>query len=57
MMTAGNMQKFDFKLRKPKIAKVYQFRINHKYRAFGIFREEENETIFIVTHISDHQDF
>ncbi len=33
-LLAGFPQKFDFKLRKPKTAQVYQFRINQKYRAF-----------------------
>jgi hypothetical protein len=40
MIIGGFPQKFDFKLRKPKIEKVYQFRINKKYRAFGFFRYE-----------------
>lgn len=33
-LIAGHIQKFDFKLRKPKTAQIYQFRINQKYRAF-----------------------
>lgn len=57
MMLQGHFQKFDFKLRKPKLAQVYQFRINQKYRAFGIFREENEKIFFLVTKISDHQDF
>lgn len=31
---AGRAQKLDFKLRQPKNAGIYQFRINQKYRAF-----------------------
>ena len=53
-----NRQKLDFKLRQPKKYEVYQFRINKKYRAFWIFRETEKYgKIFLVTEISDHQDF
>ena len=40
MLIDGFPQKFDFKLRKPKIEEVYQFRINKKYRVFGFFRYE-----------------
>ena len=50
-------QKYDFKFRKPKNAGIYQFRINQKYRAFGFFEEEDGKAIFVVTYISDHQDF
>lgn len=54
-------QKFiniDFKLRQPKKFKVYQFKINKKYRWFWVFRNiSEKWKIFIVTKISDHQDF
>lgn len=57
MISSGYLQKFDFKLRQPKISQVYQFRINQKYRAFGTFREENDKTVFVVTQISDHQDF
>lgn len=35
MLLAGYPQKFDFKIREPKEAEIYQFRINQKYRAFG----------------------
>ena len=48
----------DFKLRQPKKYEVYQFRINKKYRAFWIFRDTINfGKVFVVTEISDHQDF
>lgn len=48
----------DFKMRQPKKYEVYQFRINKKYRAFWIFRNTKKYwKIFIVTEISDHQDF
>ncbi len=48
----------DFKLRQPKKYEVYQFKLNKKYRGFWVFRKlKNNETIFIVTKISDHQDF
>ena len=57
MILAWNMQKFDFKLRKPKNEWVYQFRINQKYRAIWYFRENTERKVFIVTKISDHQDF
>ena len=53
-----NLKIIDFKLRQPKKYKVYQFRINKKYRAFWIFKEsKEYWKIFIVIEISDHQDF
>lgn len=35
MLLNGYPQKFDFKIREPKEAEIYQFRINQKYRAFG----------------------
>jgi len=48
----------DFKIRQPKKYEVYQFRISKKYRAFWIFRETNTfGKIFIVTEISDHQDY
>ena len=56
MLIGGFSQKYDLKLRKPKNAGIYQFRINHKYRAFGFFDENDGKTIFVVTYISDHQD-
>ncbi len=46
--------KQDFKIRQPKKNKIYSFRINKKYRAFGILDEENNLLIF---EISDHQNF
>lgn len=48
----------NFKIRQPKKYEVYQFRINKKYRAFWIFRDTQKYwRIFVVTEISDHQDF
>jgi plasmid maintenance system killer protein len=50
-------QKLDFKLRQPKEDGIYQFRINQKYRAFGVFRETEKYgKVLLVYHISDHQE-
>lgn len=40
MLIGGYPQKFDFKMREPKVKEVYQFRINKKYRAFGFIRHE-----------------
>ncbi len=57
MILSGLVQKYDFKKRKPKNEWVYQFRINQKYRAFWYFRYEDGNNIFVVTTISDHQDF
>jgi hypothetical protein len=57
MLIGWLVQKYDLKLRKPKNEWIYQFRINQKYRAFGFFKEENEKTLFVVTHISDHQDF
>tara|TARA_R110000868_G_scaffold373206_1_gene637148 strand:+ start:747 stop:986 length:240 start_codon:yes stop_codon:yes gene_type:complete len=42
----------DFKQRKPRSSRIYQFRITQKYRAFGHFVED----VFIIFNISDHQD-
>jgi hypothetical protein len=51
-----NFRNIDFKLRQPKRLKVYQFKINNKYRWYWIFRETEMFwKIFLVTEISDHQ--
>ena len=50
-------QKFDFKVHQPKNKGIYKFRINQKYRAFGYFREDIGNKTFVVTKISDHQDF
>lgn len=48
----------DFKIRQPKKYEVYQFRINKKYRAFWVFRETYTfGKVFVVTEISDHQDY
>jgi len=47
----GDTKTVEFKLRKPKENKIYEFRINKKYRAFGFF----NNSIFKVSKISDHQ--
>ena len=44
-----------FKKRKPYTSKIYQFRINDKYRAFWYF-DINNKSIFRVIEISDHQD-
>lgn len=58
MLKNWNLKNIDFKLRQPKKHKVYQFKINKKYRWFWIFREtKEFWKIFVVTEISDHQDF
>lgn len=51
-----NLETVLFKKRQPKTSKVYQFRINHKYRAFWFF-DEKREWVFKVIEISDHQDF
>lgn len=45
----------DFKKRKPKTSKIYQFKINNKFRAFGYF-EVNNKNTFRIIEISDHQD-
>jgi hypothetical protein len=58
MLKNKNFKNIDFKLRQPKKYKVYQFRINKKYRWFWIFRETKKYwRIFVVTDVSDHQDF
>ncbi|MDD5213619.1 MAG: hypothetical protein PHG82_04305 [Candidatus Gracilibacteria bacterium] len=48
----GLFDKVDFKIRKPKNDKVYQFRINQKYRAYCFIEGD----ILKIFKISDHQD-
>ena len=56
MLKDWNFKNIDFKLRQPKKLKVYQFKINNKYRWYWIFRETKIFwKIFLVTEISDHQ--
>lgn len=43
--------KLDFKLRQPKSAGIYSFRINKKYRAFGKIVERK----LVVFEINTHQ--
>lgn len=50
-----NFQSVDFKKRKPKTLKVYQFKINQKYRAFWFF-DMKDESCFKIIEISNHQD-
>lgn len=45
----------DFKKRKPKTSKIYQFKINYKYRVFGYY-DINNCNVFRIIEISDHQD-
>ena len=44
----------NFKKRKPKTLKIYQFRINKQYRAYWFF-DLKNKTLFKVIEINDHQ--
>lgn len=48
----GNTLQTKFKERNPKGSGIWYFRINKKYRALGVFNEEENLIIF---KIDDHQ--
>ena len=48
-------EKVLFKKRKPYTSKIYQFRINNKYRVFWYF-DTNNNSIFRIIEISDHQD-
>lgn len=48
----GNYKAVLLKLREPKSAQVYQFRINRKFRAFAI---RELDSLYVYK-ISDHQD-
>lgn len=50
-LESGRYDVVDFKIRKPRSARIYQFRITQKYRAFGHFVED----VFIIANISDHQ--
>jgi len=50
-----NLEVVFFKKRKPKTSKIFQFRINQKYRAFGYY-DINNNFIFRIIEISDHQD-
>ena len=49
-----DIKSVNFKKRKPKTLKIYQFRINKKYRAFWFF-DPNNKTVFKVIEINDHQ--
>jgi hypothetical protein len=51
---AGLFDKVKFKKRKPGSHEIFQFRINKKYRAFGVFHDQLNK-IFKVIEINDHQ--
>ena len=55
LVISWDLQSVGFKKRKPKTLKVYQFRINQKYRAFWFF-DVKNEWVFKIIEISDHQD-
>lgn len=58
MLKNWYLKSIDFKIRQPKKYEVYQFKINKKYRWFWIFRDtKEFWKIFVVTEVSDHQDF
>lgn len=57
MLLEWNIQKYYFKKRKPVNQDIYQFRINQKYRAFWYFRDDTLHKTFVVTEISDHQDY
>lgn len=50
-----NLGLVKFKKRKPKTSRIFQFRINKKYRAFWYYDINDN-TIFRIIEISDHQD-
>ncbi len=51
LMLLGFFRSVDWKIRKPKQNKIYQFRITKKYRAFCIFEE----ATLIVIKIDKHQ--
>ncbi|MFK7779593.1 MAG: hypothetical protein QM490_00385 [Candidatus Gracilibacteria bacterium] len=47
----GNTYIVDLKIRKPKISKIYYFRINKQYRAWGILQNE----VLKIYKIDNHQ--
>lgn len=51
----GHTHLVDFKIRKPKLNNIYQFRINKQFRAYGFF-DTNYPNIFRVIEISNHQD-
>ncbi len=53
-MELGFYDSIDLRKRKSKSEGVFYFKINKKFRAIGYI---ENKTDFIVTEISDHQQF
>lgn len=50
-LLSGNYLQVNFKIRQPKVAKIYYFRINKKYRALAIIKNKS----LIVFEIDDHQ--
>lgn len=51
-MLLWNLRQVDFKIRKPKINKIYYFKINEKYRVYCYF----DNRVLKIFRISDHQD-
>ena len=55
ILLSWDLKTVSFKKRKPKTSKIYQFRLNHKFRVFWYY-DINNNSIFRVIKISDHQD-
>ncbi len=51
LILSGNLKIVDFKIRQPKSAGLYYFRINKQYRALA---KRNNKTLYIIS-IDNHQ--
>ncbi len=51
LIISSRIRWLDFKIREPKRDRIFSFRINEKWRAYGYYKD----SIFIVSKISDHQ--
>ena len=52
LILSWNGSSADLKLRKPKEARIWSFRVNKQFRAYGIF-DDSND--FVVFEINNHQ--
>lgn len=50
-LLSDNFQSVQLKLRKPKEARIYQFRINKQFRALGVIKNQ----VLVVFKIDNHQ--
>ena len=51
-LLAGDTRSVSFKIRKPKQAKIYQFKINDKFRAYGYKKGLSTRQFFVEEGVS-----